>query len=104
MSSLPNIHVFDAMDAVIKLTAVEPKDSHQLLLRFSDGASGVYDFAPFIEADTEMTAPLREQDFFARCFIERGALAWPNDLDFSAGSLYQRLQDDGRLRRSIKAA
>lgn len=73
------------MDAVIKLTAVEPKDSHQLLLRFSDGASGVYDFTLFIEADTEMTAPLRDPAFFARYFIERGALAWPNGLDFSAG-------------------
>lgn len=89
---------------MIKLIAVEPKGSHQLLLRFSDGTSGVYDFTPFIEADTEMTAPLREPDFFARCFIELGALAWPNGLDFSAGSLYQRLQDEGRLVRGKKVA
>jgi hypothetical protein len=89
---------------MIKLTAVEPKDSHQLLLRFSDGASGVYDFASFIAVDTEMTAPLRDPAFFARCFIELGALAWPNGLDFSAGSLHQRLQDAGKLQRSTKAA
>ena len=89
---------------MIKLTAVEPKDSYQLLLHFSDGASGVYDFAPFIAADTEMTAPLRDPDFFAHYFIELGALAWPNGLDFSAGSLHQRLQNAGKLQRSIKTA
>lgn len=104
MRSLPNIHVFDAMDAVIKLTAVEPKDSHQLLLRVSDGASGVFDFSRFVEADTEMTAPLHDPAFFARHFIELGALAWPNGLDFSAGSLYQRLQDEGKLVRDKKVA
>ena len=89
---------------MIKLTAVEPKGSHQLLLRFSDGASGVYDFAPFIAADTEMTAPLRDPAFFARCFIELGALAWPNGLDFSEGSLHRRLQEEGKLQRGIMAA
>lgn len=89
---------------MIKLIAVEPKGSYQLLLRFSDGASGVYDFAPFIEADTEMTAPLRDPAFFVRCFIELGALAWPNGFDFSAGSLHQRLHDEGKLQRGIKAA
>lgn len=89
---------------MIKMIAVEPKDSYQLLLRFSDGAFGVYDFAPFIEANTEMTNPLRDPAFFARCFIELGALAWPNGLDFSAGSLHQRLQAEGKLQRGIKAA
>ena len=89
---------------MIKLTAVEPKDGYQLSLRFSDGVSGVYDFAAFIEANTEMTAPLRDPAFFARYFIELGALAWPNGLDFSAGSLHQYLQDAGKLQRSTKPA
>jgi len=89
---------------MIKLTAVEPKDGYQLSLRFSDGASGVYDFTAFIEANTEMTAPLRNPAFFARYFIELGALAWPNGLDFSAGTLHQRLQAAGKLQRSIIVA
>ena len=89
---------------MIKLTAVESRSDYQLSLRFSDGASGVYDFATFIEANTEMTAPLRDSAFFARYFIELGALAWPNGLDFSAESLHQRLQEAGKLQRSIKAA
>ena len=76
---------------MIKLTSIEPKERHEILLRFSDEASGILDFTPFIKADTEMTKPLRDPAFFKRCFIELGALAWPNGFDLSAGSLHQRL-------------
>lgn len=89
---------------MIKLTAVESKGGTRLLLRFSDGSNGVFDFASFIEADTEMTAPLRDTAFFARHFIETGALAWPNGFDLSAGSLHRRLEESGNLHRSAAAA
>ena len=89
---------------MIKLTAVESKGATRLLLRFSDGSSGVFDFAPFIEANTEMTAPLSDPAFFARHFIEAGALAWPNGFDLSAGSLHRRLEEAGDLQRNVAAA
>lgn len=89
---------------MIKLIAVEPREGRKLLLRFSDGASGVFDFSRFVEADTEMTAPLHDPAFFARHFIELGALAWPNGLDFSAGSLHQRLQESGDLVKGKRVA
>ncbi len=87
-----------------KLIGVEPKGGYQLALRFSDGATGVFDVAPLVEAGTPMTEPLRDPEFFARHTIELGALAWPNGLDFSAGSLYRRLQDAGRLTGGKKVA
>lgn len=89
---------------MIKLTAIEPKHGYQMLLRFSDGASGVFDFSRLIDAGTEMTEPLRDPAFFARHFIELGALAWPNGLDFSAESLHRRLQDEGKLAAGKKVA
>ena len=89
---------------MIKLKAVERKGDYRLLLRFSDGTAGVYDFAPFVEAATEMTAPLADRAFFAQHFIELGALAWPNGFDLSAESLRQRLQSAGQLRRDAEAA
>lgn len=89
---------------MIKLVEVEPKGGCQLALRFSDGAVGVFDFAPFVDANTPMTAPLRDPAFFARHYIELGALAWPNGLDFSAGSLYRRLEDAGELVRGKQVA
>lgn len=64
----------------------------------------MYDFASFVAAGTEMTAPLGDPDFFARCFIEAGALAWPNGFDLSAESLHRRLQEQGALRNNAAAA
>jgi hypothetical protein len=89
---------------MIKLVAIEPKSASSLLLRFSDGAWGEFDFAPFIVADTEMTAPLADPAFFRRAFIELGALAWPNGFDLSAESLYRRLEQVGGLQRDADAA
>jgi hypothetical protein len=89
---------------MIKLKAVESKGGYRLLLRFSDGTAGVYDFTPFIEAETEMTAPLRDPQFFSRYFIELGALAWPNGFDLSAESLRRRLEETGQLRHDAEAA
>jgi len=89
---------------MIKLIAIERKEGASLLLRFSDGAWGAYDFSRYPDANTEMTAPLRDPDFFAKCFIETGAPAWPNGFDLSAESLHRRLRDDGKLRYDSKAA
>lgn len=89
---------------MIKLKAVEWKGDYCLLLRFSDGTAGVYDFAPLVEAATEMTAPLADPAFFAQHFIELGALAWPNGFDVSAQSLRQRLRSAGQLQGDTEAA
>ena len=89
---------------MIKLTKFEPIDQTRLLLHFSDGTSGEFDFTPFISANTEMTAPLADPAFFARCFIEFGALAWPNGFDLSAQSLYRAIAERGALKRDAEAA
>jgi hypothetical protein len=89
---------------VIKLIEVEPKGGYLLALRFSGDAAGLFDFAPFVDANTPMTMPLRDPAFFARHYIGFGALAWPNGLDFSAASLYRRLQDAGKLVHDRRVA
>ncbi len=87
-----------------KLTKFEHVDASRLLLRFSDGSWGVFDFRPFIAANTEMTAPLSNPDYFGRCFIELGALAWPNGFDLSARSLYRTLAERGELKSDAETA
>lgn len=80
---------------MIRLTTVEPRPDYALLLTFSDGTCGVYDFAPIVAAGTDMTAPLADPAFFARYFIELGALTWPDGFDLSAATL----RDAGTLER-----
>lgn len=100
----PLIHHQEVLSERRKLIAIEPKGGIRLLLRFSDGTSGTFDFAHYVRAGTEMTTPLANPEFFARHFIEAGALAWPNGFDLSAGSLQRRLQEAGELRRDAAAA
>ena len=66
-------------------------------LAFSDGSSGNYDPGDLIERDTVMTRPLRDPAFFRRCFLELGALCWPNGLELSAPSLQRKLMEQGAL-------
>jgi hypothetical protein len=55
--------------------------NHRLEIVFSDGSCGVRDFADIVAHEGEMVRPLREPDYFARVFIEHGALTWPNGYD-----------------------
>jgi hypothetical protein len=89
---------------MIKLVAADLVNDHEIRLRFSDDSAGTLDFQPFLDANTEMTAPLRDPAFFRRFFLEMGALAWPNGFDLSAESLQRRLDEGGRLTRSSAAA
>lgn len=68
---------------IIKLIGAEPRGGYRLALRFSDGATGVFDFATFVDAGTPMTEPLRDPAFFARYFIEMGR--WIGRMGWSLG-------------------
>lgn len=89
---------------MIKPTAIEPKGEARQLLRFSDGAWGIHDFSRYIEAGTQMTLPLRDPKFFAKAFIEAGALAWPNGFDLRAVSLCRRSSDAKELNKGAATA
>ena len=89
---------------MIKLTNAEYKEGYKILLRFSDGSWGIYDFAELVKTKTVMTAPLLDVEFFRHFFIELGALAWPNGFDLSAVSLQKRLDEKGGLHRDAAAA
>lgn len=82
---------------MIKLTAIAAQANATSALRFSDGSGGLWPAAGIIAADTELTRPLVDPAYFARAFIEAGALAWPNGLELSAWTLQADLREAGRL-------
>ncbi len=84
---------------MIKLVQLKPDGPASLWLRFSDGSSARWSAADLIARDTVMTRPLADPDYFARAFIESGALAWPNGFELSAPSLHRRLGEQGALLR-----
>jgi len=84
---------------MIKITHIQSAGPAQLDLTFSDGSIARWSATDLIARDTELTAPLADPAYFARAFIEAGALAWPNGLELSPAALHQRLSEAGALRK-----
>lgn len=85
---------------MIKLVQIKPEGDATLWLTFSDGATARWSAAELIARDTVMTRPLADPTYFARSFIEGGALAWPNGFELSADALHRRLDANGDLVRN----
>jgi hypothetical protein len=84
---------------MIKLIAIRLAGEAELDLNFSDGSAGRWSARDLIARDTELTRPLADPTYFARAFIESGALAWPNGLELSASGLHRRMDEAGALKR-----
>ena len=84
---------------MIELVEMEVAGDRTLDPTFSDGSAGRWSGEAAIARDTVLTRPLQDSAYFACAFIEAGALAWPNGLEFSAHSLHAKLAEAGRLRR-----
>lgn len=85
---------------MIKIVQLALMGPTSLSLAFSDGSRARWSADDLIARDTVMTRPLGDPAFFARAFIESGALAWPNGFELSATSLHRRLAESGALIRS----
>lgn len=85
---------------MIKLTGIGVAGPDELELQFSDGSTGRWSAASLVARDTVLTRDLADAAYFARAFIEGGALAWPNGLELSAHGLHRKLSDAGALRRA----
>ncbi len=82
---------------MIRLTSIAVAGEAELDLGFSDGSRGRWSAVDLVARDTELTRSLTDPAYFARAFIEAGALAWPNGLELSAPSLHRRVDEAGRL-------
>ena len=70
---------------MIKVLTCKPVDDFKLALTFSNGESGVFDAAIYLsEKQGSLLEPLRSISYFQSCFIDAGALCWPNGLELSA--------------------
>jgi len=84
---------------VIDVVSVRPVGGFKLRVGFSDGSSGVHDFSSTAARDGEMVRPLKDPAFFARVFVELGALTWPNGYDLDPIALHDRMMEAGELSR-----
>ena len=75
---------------MIKLLDVKTISTHRLELSFSDHSHGIFDGARYLSSrQGPLLENLRDPAYFARCFVDAGALCWPNGLELSAARLHE---------------
>lgn len=84
---------------MIELMRIAVTGEQTLDLTFSDGSGGPWSAEAILAKKTVLTRPLEDPAYFARAFIEAGALAWPNGLEFSGHALHAKLSEAGTLIR-----
>ena len=84
---------------MIDVVSVKTLGNYRLRVGFSDGLIGVHDFTDIASRNGEMVRPLKDPSFFARVFVEMGALAWPNGYDLDPIALHERMAAAGELSR-----
>jgi hypothetical protein len=82
-----------------KITRLERLGGFRLRVEFCDGSAGVHDFSAMVNEPGPMLAPLREEAYFKRVFLEFGALTWPNGFDIAPEWLRREMAAAGELTR-----
>ncbi|AHF00442.1 hypothetical protein THIAE_00580 [Thiomicrospira aerophila AL3] len=75
---------------MIKILDCQYEVGGRIKLAFSDGTEGVFNLANYLKNRRgELLEKLKDELFAARCFIDAGALCWPNGLELSPQRLYE---------------
>jgi hypothetical protein len=89
---------------MIDVIGIKRLGGYRLEIAFSDGTVGTRDFAGIQNRTGEMLEPLKDPAYFARVFIEDGALTWPNGYDWDPIALHEEMKAAGQLRPVGNAA
>jgi Protein of unknown function (DUF2442) len=75
---------------VIKILTTKSIAPFTLELSFSNGETGVFDATSYLaEKSGSLLTPLKTADYFERCFVDAGALCWPNGLELSGQRVFE---------------
>ena len=83
-----------------KIIASERQGPHRLFIQFNDGSCGTHNFEAMVAEPGTLLAPLRDIDYFARVFLEFGALTWPNGFDIAPEWLRREMVEANELARA----
>jgi hypothetical protein len=73
---------------------VMPEPDYCLFVRFKDGLNGRVRLRR--EELTGALAPLIDEQFFRRVYIDCGAVAWPGEIDLAPDAMYTQVAHEGR--------
>jgi hypothetical protein len=89
---------------MIDVIGLRKLGGYRLEIEFSDGTKGIRDFSFVRHKVGPMAELLKDSTYFARVFLEDGALTWPNGYDWDPIALHDEMKDAGELRPVESAA
>ena len=73
---------------ILKISGVRPLDDYKLWIRFNNGETKIFDFAP--ELDSPAFVPLKDKKVFNSVYIDYGVTVWNDgDIDIAPEYLYE---------------
>jgi Protein of unknown function (DUF2442) len=84
---------------MIDVIGVRRLGDYKLEIEFSNDMIGERDFSFILREAGPMLEPLKDPAYFARVFIDDGALTWPNGYDWDPIALHDEMKEAGLLRR-----
>lgn len=69
-------------------------DCFRFRLRFADGTSGTLSLSSVFSKPKNLAAEVLRGNMLSLCFVENGALAWPNGLEICADKLRMLVEQD----------
>ena len=79
------------MQTSIKVISAEPFEDYRLLIRLSNGKTGVFDVSPYLNKG--VFSELRDQRYFRRVLAAFGGVMWPHEQDFSAETIEYEMKE-----------
>ena len=76
------------MKQLPEVIRAEYRGDFKIRLRFNDGLEGTVDFEDWLAGP--VFEPLKNREYFARFFVEGGAVVWPNGADIAPETLHER--------------
>ena len=82
-----------------RLRALGVLPQWQLAVTFNDGLTGIVDVFTLVNGpDAGVFEALRDPVFFARAYLDCGAITWPNGADLAPDAMYKAIRVDGVWR------
>jgi len=78
---------------------VKPERHYCLFVRFKDGLAGRVQLRP--QQLTGVLAPLLDEQFFERVFVDYGAVAWPGEIDLAPDAMYAEVAGQSDAIRRV---
>lgn len=79
-------------------------DTFSVKLSFTDGFSGRASLAPIFSKPKGLAAEIMRGGMFDKCFVEAGALAWPNGFELCPDAIRRWMNQQDRIKARKKAA